>query len=493
MVSKKYNYGHNFLTLKCAILFLSKRCMKVRNSVGVVVLGIIFGSVFVGFKALPATAQDVGGRNASCVALEVPSQVLSGKIFEASVVMKNTGSVAWRSNENYTLGSANNFWWGLSRAALPSIINSNQDSRFTFTATAPLATGNYVFSWKMLQEGVTWFGDICTKTIAVVSSANNAQVVSVDVPTSLGAGQNFTATVTMRNNSFIPWTKQDQYKLGSETPKDNVRWGHGRVEVTETIQSNQEKKFTIEAIAPTTPGVYKFDWRMLQEGKEWFGALATANVTVTAPLNNAEFVSIAVPERVKTGEKFTATVVMKNTGTQTWKKTEPNAYRLGSQTPPDNLLWGFGRMNLAADVPTGSNATFTAEFTAPATAGTYTFDWKMLKEGMEWFGPLVSRSILVESVATPTPTPTPPQPYTTSSTFPYGGQQAFVALIAPQMGSIFAAVQNVAVQMNITMPSNESLQCGDWYLETADGTRVTLEWMNNQAPTNLPSCTPNPY
>ncbi|MFQ5528005.1 MAG: NBR1-Ig-like domain-containing protein [Thermoanaerobaculia bacterium] len=48
-----------------------------------------------------------------------------------------------------------------------------------------------------------------------------------------------------------------------------------------------------------------------------------------------------------------------------------------------------------AIVPPGSSHTFTFSLTAPATDGTYTTDWRMLHQGVRWFGDTAARAIQV--------------------------------------------------------------------------------------------------
>ena len=50
-----------------------------------------------------------------------------------------------------------------------SIVHGAQKT-FTFNITAPSAAGTYDFQWRMLQEGVTWFGDF-TSNVAIVVTA----------------------------------------------------------------------------------------------------------------------------------------------------------------------------------------------------------------------------------------------------------------------------------------------------------------------------------
>lgn len=112
-------------------------------------------------------------------------------------------------------------------------------------------------------------------------------------------------------------------------------------------------------------------------------SLTFAGSQLLAP-NSAAFVSQSVPERMLAGNSYTASVTFRNTGSQTW--TSAGNYRLGSQNPQDNLTWGGARASLAAPVPPGEEGTFTFTVTAPPTAGIYNFQWRMVQDGVEWFG-----------------------------------------------------------------------------------------------------------
>ena len=121
-------------------------------------------------------------------------------------------------------------------------------------------------------------------------------------------------------------------------------------------------------------------------------------VSTTSFTNDAQCVSIDAPNTVTAGQTFTATVVVNNSGTKTWN-SDATPHRLGSQNSQDNLRWGLSRVNLAqSSVAPGQNATFTFTATAPAAAGTYLFDWKMVEENTEWFGATCTKTIAVNAV-----------------------------------------------------------------------------------------------
>lgn len=117
--------------------------------------------------------------------------------------------------------------------------------------------------------------------------------------------------------------------------------------------------------------------------------------------NNAVCVGINAPSSVNSGQTFIASVSMRNSGTKPWTN-DSTPHKLGSQNPQDNLRWGLSRVSLPFDpVNPGQTATFNFSATAPVAAGTYTFDWKMVEESVEWFGETCSKPITVSPVVPP--------------------------------------------------------------------------------------------
>ena len=106
-----------------------------------------------------------------------------------------------------------------------------------------------------------------------LSGVNQAQFVSQSVPSSMSAGNSYQVSVTMRNTGTTIWRKSDNYKLGSQNPRDSWTWGFSRVELgdSELIGPSQTKTFTFTVKAPATAGSYNFQWGMLEEFFEWFG------------------------------------------------------------------------------------------------------------------------------------------------------------------------------------------------------------------------------
>jgi len=109
--------------------------------------------------------------------------------------------------------------------------------------------------------------------------------------------------------------------------------------------------------------------------------------------NQSEYISQDIPELINPGEEFTFTIVFKNTGSTIWQYE--NFYNLGSQFPQDNFYWGTNRISLPHDVAPDEEVSITTNLTAPSEAGVYGFQWKMVQDGVEWFGEASEQLIIV--------------------------------------------------------------------------------------------------
>jgi hypothetical protein len=98
----------------------------------------------------------------------------------------------------------------------------------------------------------------------------------------------------------------------------------------------------------------------------------------------AAFVDQTVPAEMVPDQNYTVSLRMRNTGTAKWTAAE--SYRVGTVNPIDNDVWGFRRVAVPVDVAPGAEVTFTFALKAPRTPGQYNFQWRMVQDGVEWFG-----------------------------------------------------------------------------------------------------------
>lgn len=132
-------------------------------------------------------------------------------------------------------------------------------------------------------------------------------------------------------------------------------------------------------------------WTMGQQEVTGFAGRDSNDLWFSSDLraHDARFVSQSVPTHLAVGQAHEVSVTMRNAGTEPW--TANNLYRLGSQSPTDNLLWGLNRVELPHPVAPGDSVTFTFSVSAPAELARVPFQWQMVQDGVEWFGDLGPR------------------------------------------------------------------------------------------------------
>lgn len=210
------------------------------------------------------------------------------------VTMQNTGTTTWTSAGNYYLGSqnpANNETWGTgkNRIALPTSVPPTTNVTFEFSVKRP-SPSSFNFQWQMVQGSVSsgvFFGEK-TRNAVIPSGAwlcegapsNIATFVSQSIPALMFAGKTYPVAVTMNNGGTTTWTTGGNYNLGSQLPQDNTYWGTNRVAVPSSISPGSNAVFTFNAAAPATPGIYNFQWMMVQDGGVGFFGYLTPGVAV---------------------------------------------------------------------------------------------------------------------------------------------------------------------------------------------------------------------
>ncbi|MFA6376715.1 MAG: NBR1-Ig-like domain-containing protein [Candidatus Paceibacterota bacterium] len=92
-----------------------------------------------------------GGNDAKYIFQDVPPTMAAGETYEATIIMKNTGSTPWNYSGNYALISQNGNIWGINKINLlfSDLVSNGESKLFEFTVTAPSVPGTYNFQWAM--------------------------------------------------------------------------------------------------------------------------------------------------------------------------------------------------------------------------------------------------------------------------------------------------------------------------------------------------------
>jgi len=226
-----------------------------------------------------------------------PSRMEAGKEYNVMIQFKNNGTTTW-TGSNYMLRSKNppdNRFWGVKRVKISPDDATRPGDTLTlkFKVTAPSKPGDYNFQWQMFHASNGWFGQN-TPNIKIPiegkGDKNNADFVLQELPglvkvgppyTVLNVSQNFTVKIIFKNTGSSTWT-WGKYKLGSQKPANNLTWliDQANLNSRENVKPGEFKTFTFNAVVPTKPGIYDFQWQMYEEGVGWFGT-PSPNVKVT--------------------------------------------------------------------------------------------------------------------------------------------------------------------------------------------------------------------
>ncbi|MBI5055623.1 MAG: hypothetical protein HZB61_03275 [Nitrospirae bacterium] len=193
-----------------------------------------------------------------------------------------------------------------------------------------------------------------------------AQFIAQDVPASMFAGQTYNVSVTMRNTGINLWASWSTDKLGSQNPQDNLTWGINRVTVPVLTLLGAQVTFNFSVTAPSAPGTYNFQWRMIHDTAGWFGDY-TPNVAVnvyTAPDLAIQSVS-AEPATPVYGENVAITVNVRNQGSADAGQFYVDFYK-DRITAPGPLEYGdaycyIGSLAAGASAPCIVNVSYAAE------------------------------------------------------------------------------------------------------------------------------------
>ena len=257
--------------------------------------------------------------------------------------------------------------------------------------------------WQSSTSGGT-AGAVCTST-AAMSGRSGLWVYTADVPGftwsgtyqefSAAPGQSATASAWIRTpqpGTGVGWSNGSRacvrveflsssgsilaYNESAAVTTANSGWGYFSVATGSAPSGTARVRYRCYIEKPsngvTTKSVANFDNCSLSMS--------------AATSNNAQFISQSVPSTMTVGQNYNVSVTMKNIGSSTW--TSAASYRLGSQNPQDNGIWGTGRIYMSSgdSIAPGASKTFTFTVKAPSAVGNYNFQWRMVRDGVEWFG-----------------------------------------------------------------------------------------------------------
>ncbi len=109
----------------------------------------------------------------------------------------------------------------------------------------------------------------------ITSRARDSEFVSQEVAATMLPGQTQFVHITVQNRGTQSWTPVgsacNSYRLA---PTGATTWGTPRVDFANPLPAGQQVELSFSVTAPSEPGTYEFQWRMLQECGTSFGPLS---------------------------------------------------------------------------------------------------------------------------------------------------------------------------------------------------------------------------
>lgn len=170
--------------------------------------------------------------------------------------------------------------------------------------------------------------------IAPPLPAQTSECLQMTAPTLMFPGQTYWVTVVMRNTGETTWRSWTNHSLGSQNPQDNQTFQKPRVPVPYSVAPGTQAIFNFPVIAPSVPGLYPLQFRMVQDWVEWFGDF-TPTVTVEVRALRLEVVPVS--------------------STSTTETVRVNAYNYATGVPVQGTVTSTV---MASPASTGTNITF---------------------------------------------------------------------------------------------------------------------------------------
>ena len=239
---------------------------------------------------------------------------------------------------------------------------------------------------RLLMGAMLALASVFSSGTLLAQADYSAAFVSQTVPSFIALQSPTTVSVTMQNTGTATWYRVDgDVFLATQEPQDNYYWciqgnpygshSGNRVLLPYDVAPNQQVTFTfiVEPLACVFSAPAPLRFRMLSQLHGTFGE-ETPDPMVSVS-TAADFVSQQVPATVPAGATVLVTETFTNTTPMTWQTTD--GYTLQSAGPAGNTTWGVSSVPLPMSVAPGASVTFTFYIVAPATPGTYNFQWQI--------------------------------------------------------------------------------------------------------------------
>jgi murein DD-endopeptidase MepM/ murein hydrolase activator NlpD len=321
-----------------------------------------------------------------------------------TVSVTNVGNSSWPAGGSNPvhlglrfMPAGSSTWLTDLRITLPADVAPGQSVTINVTATAPATTSAVTLELQMVKEQQFWFRQLADVSVRLQGATWLAGYDMHAAPSGWTAGQTQPFDVTVFNAGNQPWpaTGVNQVRLGLHfapaSGQSYASWlTDQRFALPADLAPGQSATLHVSATAPAGGTPVVLEAQMVKEWQFWFDQSAPMAITTATPTWAAGYDMSRAPTTWTPGQTQTVTVLVTNTGNQTWPSTGVNPVRLSLHFASAPGLaynqWATDqRVDLPADIAPGQSQTLTVSVTAPTSNLPAVLEVEAVKEWQFWF------------------------------------------------------------------------------------------------------------
>lgn len=213
----------------------------------------------------------------------LPAVLACGATQEVTVTMRNMGNTTWTSEAGYALGAVGDSdpFSAAARIPLPGPVAPLQFVTFTFTLNGGTANGTFTTDWRMVREGVAWFGAVAQSQVVVPAAPGcGLEAFGEALDMTLHCHEQAPAQLRLHNTGTVPWTPAEDFAV--TVVAGDALSDVQRIPVPHEIPPGGVHDFPFDVTGTPTAGAVTAFWRMTRGG-ELFGETVPQEVHVVGP------------------------------------------------------------------------------------------------------------------------------------------------------------------------------------------------------------------
>jgi len=339
----------------------------------------------------------------------VPKSWTAGQTQAFTVNAKNTGNQVWPAGGTNPVrldlsfatvpnGSAGISGWLSSQIFnLAADVAPGQTAAVAVRVKAPAQAGEMYLQAQMFKDHQFWFSSSQPAAVTV----NDPWLARYDLgaaPKTWSPGQTQTFTVTVTNAGTHAWPAGGTNYVALNLHFSSVAGGRAELSRWLTNQTlrlaadlapGQSVGVPVRVTAPSYSGSLYLEAQLYKNKEFWFASFQPVPVSVGSQRWSASYTELTRwPLAWEPGESQAFTVMVKNTGTQTWSAggTGYVALDMHFSAKPGGSTWLTSQVfKLPANVAPGQTAQIPVRVTAPSTGSPVYLEASMFKNQEFWF------------------------------------------------------------------------------------------------------------